>query len=549
MSPPLIVVFGGDTLALAVCDTLASGGSRVVVVWKRDEELAAAVDRRGGTYVERLGEEDLSLQGAGIADAVVAMALTEDDHENLSFALAARNLNPAIRIVMRQFNRTLGRKIEQALPNCSVVSLSSLSAAMYAGAAVDRDCFFGVAFPAAGGRLLGFMERTADRAAATGENADDAEKRLDARIVACDGDSQFDRARIFEENDRLTIFGCVEPREFGPSGPRDSPFSRILRRARGSFRGIARPDPVVRGVVLAGIAVFFFATLFFSSTMRLGFVTSAYFVLSTMTTTGYGDISPGRNDERNQIVAMLLMIAGLTFSGTFIALLSARLADARYVATQGLRRVTRRGHIVVCGAGNVGSRVIDRLIELRRSIVVVELEPKAETIARSRAGDFQLLTGDASKDATLDLCNIPEAAAVIAITNSDTMNLEIALGTRARSETCHVVMRVQHKTFENSVRHHFGFTSVYGTAALAAPLLAGLAFGPEIRGFVRIGDRAFGAIETVGLPTFTRLGRGPTFVPLAAWGERGYRPLASFDDVAAGERVLSLGDVPEGVHV
>jgi Trk K+ transport system NAD-binding subunit len=539
-SSPLTVILGGDMLAFDVCRTLVEIGNRVVVVWHAHGEVSNEVVRRGAIFAERHADEQRSLRDAGIESATVAMALTDDDHDNLSFALTARDINPNIRIVLRQFNRTLGRKIEQQLPNCSVLSLSSHSASTYAGAAVDRGCFYGLQFPDVDGPLVGFIVRSAEAAGVAGDTAAAAETKLRARIVACNGSRAFDLDRTFEPADDLTYFASVEVRETAPPAARDAPLRTYLRAFRASLREIRRPDPVVRTAVIAALVVFVLATTFFNKTMHLGALTAAYFVLSTMTTTGYGDISPGRSDVRGQFVAMLLMVAGLTFSGTFIAVLSARLADARYVATQGLRRVTRRGHIIVCGAGNVGSRVIDQLVKLEQSVVVVETLPKPETIARSRAGEFQLLTGDASKDATLDLCNVPEAAALIALTNSDTMNLEIALGARARSETLNVVMRVQQEAFEASVRRHFGFERVYGTAALAAPVFAGLAIGPGLRGRVTIDSRPFGVRETDGVPDPPEGLPDVTFVPLAVWRDGAFVPLARFEDVRPGDRVLSL---------
>ena len=38
------------------------------------------------------------------------MALAEDDRVNLQVALKARDINPKIRVVLRQFNRTLARE-------------------------------------------------------------------------------------------------------------------------------------------------------------------------------------------------------------------------------------------------------------------------------------------------------------------------------------------------------------------------------------------------------------------------------------------------------
>jgi Trk K+ transport system NAD-binding subunit len=187
---------------------------------------------------------------------------------------------------------------------------------------------------------------------------------------------------------------------------------------------------------------------------------------------------------------------------------------------------------------------------MRRAVVVVETSPRPEAISASRAGHFQLLTGDASRDETLDLCNVGEAAAVIALTNSDTMNLEIALGARARNKSAHVVMRVQQESFEESVRRHFGFERVFGTAALAAPVFAGLAYGPGMRGLVAIGDAGFAVLEGDREPTFdAQPAREVTVVPLAVWRDGRAVLIDDFAAVRPGEIRLALGHAQLGTPV
>ena len=90
--------------------------------------------------------------------------------------------------------------------------------------------------------------------------------------------------------------------------------------------------------------------------------------------------------------------------------------------------------IVVCGAGSIGSGVIDLLLTLDKRLVVIERTPDTSVVERAREQRFDLLTGDASRDTTLDLCNLSSAHGLIALTNVDTLNLEIALGGRVTSQ-------------------------------------------------------------------------------------------------------------------
>jgi Trk K+ transport system NAD-binding subunit len=138
---PLILVVGGDALAVRVCEELCSTqGHRVALVWPHDHELAKQLERIKCEYLPFAPNDYESLRSVGVPDATSLMALAEDDRVNLQVALKARDINPKIRVVLRQFNRTLARKIEQNLPNCSVLSLASHAAATIVGPISTACC-------------------------------------------------------------------------------------------------------------------------------------------------------------------------------------------------------------------------------------------------------------------------------------------------------------------------------------------------------------------------------------------------------------------------
>lgn len=533
-----IVIVGGDALALRVCAELAGATHRVTVIWDRDQDLAARVARCGASFVSRTGDEREALAAAGILAASVVICLSENDHLNLQFALLARDENPSIRIVLRQFNRTLGRKVQDNLHNSAVISLSSHAAATYAAAAMDPACYYGVQFPDIDGPLAGFFIRTAGAAGVSACLPSEAERRLGARLVAVGDSPDVDPERPLDEEDLLTLFAPVRPL----LAPAQSQARRRTPLARRVVTALRHVDPVSRGALVAALIVFALGTVFFARVLSVDLLTSAYFTVTTMTTTGYGDITP--HDTQGRIGAVALMLAGLAFSGIFIAVLSSMFTQARYDAVQGLRRVTTGGHVIVCGGGNVGSRVLEFLLRLGCRVVVVELAPRPEIIEGSRERRYELLTGDAAKDATLDLCNIEGAAALVALTNSDTMNLEVGLGARARNASLPIVMRVQEETFERSVRQHFGFERTFGTAALAAPAIADLALSGGARGRVAVGRTEYAIVE-LGEREGSAQPPAPACIPLAVWRDERLELIASFADARPHERVLFLRPPPE----
>jgi voltage-gated potassium channel Kch len=145
--------------------------------------------------------------------------------------------------------------------------------------------------------------------------------------------------------------------------------------------------------------------------------------------------------------------------------------------------------------------------------VVVELNPDATIVERAREQHFDLLTGDASRDTTLDLCDVPAAHGLIALTNVDTLNLEIALGARARNPTMPIVLRIAEASFAESIARHFEFETTFSASALAAPAFVGLGRFPGSRGRVEFGDQQF-AIGEIGTEDLARTAL-PDAIPIA----------------------------------
>jgi Trk K+ transport system NAD-binding subunit len=546
--PVIIIVVGGDLLALDTAQELCTlGDHRVVVLWQGDAEYARAVESIGAVFVSGRPDSTDGLERAGVRQAVTILALSNDDQLNLHAALLARDANPRIRIVLRQFNRTLARKIEQNLPDCSVLSLAWYSATTYAAAAIDPTCFHGLQFPDQDGPLTGFAVRTAGAARVEDLTVAEAEAVLAARIVAVDGATGISAAARLAGPARLVLFGEIarlaatvpprrEARRRRSSGRAARAFARRIRQQR-------RFNPILARLVIAALAVSFLGTLYFHRVFRDSWLDAAYFVVTTMTTTGYGDLTPHRDSLADVVVAMALMLGGITFSGLFIAFGASLLTRIQWVRMQGLRPVRRRSHIIVCGAGSIGSEVIDLLLDLGKELVVIEAAPDPVLVERARERHFDLLTGDASRDSTLDLCRLESADGLVALTNVDTLNLEIALGARARNPTMPIVLRIADAGFAVSIARHFDFETTFSAAALAAPAFVGLTRFPGARGRIAFAGRNF-AIAEIDAGELAARGSLPDAIPLAVARGDAFTLARDYSDLGRGDRLLLLLPVP-----
>ncbi|HXP94058.1 MAG TPA: NAD-binding protein [Candidatus Binatia bacterium] len=469
---PLILVVGGDTLTERVCAELTStAGHDVRVVWPVSPD------------------SDDALKAADVERATSILTLSSDDGLNLAIALRARMLNRKIRVVLRQFNPVLGTKIEQNLPDCTVLSPAAHSAATYAGAALDPGCFFALRFPAQDGPLLGFTQTTGAALGAAGSTVLETEERSRLRILALGERLDPPAGAAITGDDALVTFGRVVERAV-PHHHRAAAAQETSRPARrriglkGLVAGWHRLNPVLRLLLVAAVVFFSFSFSFFHFVLHRTWTAASFYVVETMTNVGFGDTTVTKQGPIITGGAILAMLGGIIFTSIFIGYVSSALTRAQWIAMQGLRRIRARGHIVICGGGKIGSAVVNLLAAAGKRMVVIEPKPDASLVRRARERDVDLLTGDAHRDDALDLCDIPNAAAVLALTDNDAINLEIALAARARSPDVPLVVRMENDAFARAVSALFGIAT-FSPAALTAPVLAGLSRFPGTRGRVR----------------------------------------------------------------
>jgi Trk K+ transport system NAD-binding subunit len=183
--------------------------------------------------------------------------------------------------------------------------------------------------------------------------------------------------------------------------------------------------------------------------------------------------------------------------------------------------------------------VIDLLLGLGKRLVVVESAPDNAVVEQARERRFDLLTGDASRDATLDLCNLGTAHGLVALTNVDTLNLEIALGARARNPTMPIVLRIAEASFAASIARHFEFETTFSAAALAAPAFVGLSRFTGSRGRVAFAGQEFALGEyTIGENLQAR--PPSNAIALAVSRDGNFALARDFGELEPGDRVLLI---------
>jgi voltage-gated potassium channel len=197
-----------------------------------------------------------------------------------------------------------------------------------------------------------------------------------------------------------------------------------------------------------------------------------------------------------------------------------------------------RGHVVVCGLGQVGFRIVQELRELGEDVACVEHDGRDSFLDEVQAMGVPVHLGDARRDDVLRAAGIERARVVICATGDDLANLEVALDVKRISPGTRVLMRMFDQRLAAKVGGVLDLDQSFSTSALAAPLVALQATQPEVLSAYRVGT----AVRVTAALPVGGVAAGLTVARLEA--DCGCRVVARNDSTAglgAVER-LSAGD-------
>lgn len=157
-------------------------------------------------------------------------------------------------------------------------------------------------------------------------------------------------------------------------------------------------------------------------------------------------------------------------------------------------------HVVVCGLGHVGVRVVEALKRLATPVVAIELRPTDSFGPAVEALGVPVIYGDARRDELLAEAGIARAKAVICATDHDLTNLEVAIDARRENPAIRVVMRMFDQRVAGKIGGALHLDETFSTSSLAGPLVALQATEAGVRGVYHVGDGTLRADVEIAAP-------------------------------------------------
>jgi Trk K+ transport system NAD-binding subunit len=156
---------------------------------------------------------------------------------------------------------------------------------------------------------------------------------------------------------------------------------------------------------------------------------------------------------------------------------------------------TMENHVVVCGLGNVGVRVVQHLRRFSEEVVAIESNPDARFVGEVAGYEVPVLFGDVRDTKVLESASIAKAKAIIAVTDNDLANLEAAMTAREINPTIRVVIRMFDQKLAKKVEKFMGIEGAYSSSARSARLFAQAAISGNIIDSFEFGGTVINAVQ------------------------------------------------------
>ncbi|AEB47568.1 TrkA domain-containing protein [Micromonospora maris AB-18-032] len=502
------VICGQDPLAYWVVRALRgsepqAGRLRITLIVP-DRQRSPAPDGRDLPGIEVIRADRLdehTFRRANLAGAAGLALLHQDDVGNMHAALCAQEVEPGLRLVVRMFNTGLANGVRQIFPDSAVLSDASIAAPAFVAAALGEVAPTHFRH---GGRTLYLARR------------EDVRPNEVVCGVADTRDPQQDL--VLPTDDRAADVVLAEAAG-RPAGTELA--ARRLARARRRRRPVAMVLRAIRSFATRKIGITVILLLAVVGLLGGLYANAAHVSLAdafylTLVTTLTGQDPDTAKGAAEQVVQVILNLAGLALIPLITAVVVDGVVNARLALHTGRILPERSGHVVVVGLGNIGTRVMAQLNDFGVEVVAIDKNRDARGAGLARRLGVPLVVGDAAEEETLRAASVATCQALVVVSTDDGANLRAALNGRTINDQLRVVLRLFDGHFAERVQRAFGIGTSRSVSYLAAPSFAAALLDRAVIATIPVGRHALLVTEVAVAAGSALDGR-----PLAAVGRTG----------------------------
>ncbi len=175
-----------------------------------------------------------------------------------------------------------------------------------------------------------------------------------------------------------------------------------------------------------------------------GWFDAMYMTFISFSTVGYQEVAP--MSVMGRIFTMFIIFLGMIVISMLSASVTSWFVRNELLTKRKLYKMQQKiaklkKHIIICGGGDTGQRIMTEFIRSKKPFVVIEDNPEVVENLRDRFPGHFIIQGAATKDETLEEANITAAEGLITAIPVDADNLFIVVSARALNPKMTIVSR------------------------------------------------------------------------------------------------------------
>jgi len=224
-------------------------------------------------------------------------------------------------------------------------------------------------------------------------------------------------------------------------------------------------------------------------------LTSAYFTIITLTTVGYGDVTPATPEGK--FVAAVMIVSGVVLFALLMGVVTHGIVGGQLRKHLGRRKLVKeiaalRNHYIVCGFGRIGAIVCRELHTSNVPFVVIERDQDA--CQKADEDGYLYLAGDATDDDDLVKAGIHQARGLIAVLPTDADNVFVSMSAHDLNKDLTIVARGEDERTEKKLARA-GANRVVSPYEIGGLRMAHAILRPNVIDFIEAATRAKTGID------------------------------------------------------
>ena len=140
---------------------------------------------------------------------------------------------------------------------------------------------------------------------------------------------------------------------------------------------------------------------------------SFYWLVTTATTVGYGDITP--NTTEGKILALIVMVLGVSLLGFLLSQLTRSIVESNIGRFFGLNKIKKSIDYIVCGWNELSKSAFEEINDYKKSVIIISKNRPDLSFSKN----VQYMSGDPKDKTILENANVMKAKNILLCMNND----------------------------------------------------------------------------------------------------------------------------------